>query len=198
MSGNDNHTYGFSKADADELVEMIGGGETEHFEGRVRGGVGLKIFGFTLTQPIDRSGGSVYGFPAAANIHRLTPGFQFLNPAFATGQAVQDPSGASIGMEAGQTGLCVRQHGFYFAITPVVRRTVLIKTPSGGLGPTPMAGNCEIHIPQAGNYPTGTGEMITAVNTSETRTIKGNTFVTAHRDPQISTSVWFVSFPELA
>lgn len=34
----DNHTYGFSKADAGALVQLIGNGDGEYLEGRVRGG----------------------------------------------------------------------------------------------------------------------------------------------------------------
>ena len=109
MSGNDNHTYGFSKGDAEELVEMIGGGEGEYVEGRVRGGGGLKIFGFTLT-----NAGFVTTKTATADI------FPLASAAFGTALEedanIYDPAGWAIGATTGQTGLCVKQGGKYYAI----------------------------------------------------------------------------------
>lgn len=37
MAGQDEHTYGFSKADAQDIVQLIGGDDHEYLEGKARG-----------------------------------------------------------------------------------------------------------------------------------------------------------------
>ena len=49
----DEHTYGFSKTDAGDLVQLIGGGEGEYREGRVRG------TGGAISRLFQTSGGGI-------------------------------------------------------------------------------------------------------------------------------------------
>jgi hypothetical protein len=111
MSGNDNDTYGFSKADAEELVEMIGGGETEYLEGRVRGGGGggAMLFGFTTT-----SSGFLTTTTATADIYALAgSGFGSL---IQSGVTIYDSAAWARGLPSGVNGICVKQGGLYYAI----------------------------------------------------------------------------------
>jgi len=111
MAGNDNHTYGFSKSDAEEIVEMIGGGEGEFVEGRVRGGGGggIVVYGFTLT-----SAGFVTTKTATANIFPLNEAV--FGSSIESGAKIYDPAGWALGLASGKSGLCVKQGGKYYAI----------------------------------------------------------------------------------
>jgi hypothetical protein len=115
MSGNDNHTYGFSKGDAEELVEMIGGGEGEFVEGRVRPSTKSKgtgegrFYGFELT-----SNGFLTTETASADIYELA------GPIFGSMASedadIYDPSKWYAGAGTGRRGICVKQDGLYYAV----------------------------------------------------------------------------------
>jgi hypothetical protein len=103
MAGRDENTYGFRKDDADALIAGIGMGETET-PGRRLGSGGAQLFRFTLNA-------SLASGTADADI--------LLMDGTDTGidASVLDPLGifASL-VDAGDTGLCLRQGGSYYVI----------------------------------------------------------------------------------
>jgi hypothetical protein len=113
MAGNDNHTYGFSKGDAEELVEMIGGRETEHFEGRPRGRTSNvtegRLYGFKLT-----NNGFLTTETATADIYELN-GAAF-GSVIDEDATIYDPSKWAAGAPIDLRGLCMKQGGLYYAI----------------------------------------------------------------------------------
>jgi hypothetical protein len=113
MSGNDNDTYGFSKADAEELVEMIGGGETEYPELRPRqkskGEGEGKLYGFKLT-----NNGFLTTQTATADIYELAN--NVFGTMIADEATIYDPSKWAAGAAIDLRGLCIKQGGSYYAI----------------------------------------------------------------------------------
>lgn len=105
----DEHTYGFSKQDALDLVQGDRGGDTEYVEGRVRGGSGGdKHFLFTLT-------GTMSGGSGAATIRNMADDTEI-----ETGASVIGPLGHFDGLTSGYRGICIKQGGEYYAIGPYV------------------------------------------------------------------------------
>lgn len=102
----DNHTYGFNKADASDLVQLIGNGDREYTEGRVRGGQSntrARLYRFTLNA--DLSSGT-----ADADI-LLMDGTDTTIDA-----DVLDPLGAFSSLSNTDAGLCLLQDGVYYVI----------------------------------------------------------------------------------
>ena len=110
---DDGHTYGFSKHDAEQLANAIGGGDVEFNDrftmpgGRNTGGVTL--YGFTLS-----SAGFMTTATATATIYAL--GTAAFGSSIETGVNIYDPSGWALGLPSGSSGLCVKQSGYYYAI----------------------------------------------------------------------------------
>lgn len=107
---DDGHTYGFSKHDAEQLANAIGGGDVEFDDSFTDlGSPGIYIYGFTLT-----SAGFVTTKTATADIYPLS------SAAFGTvlvsGATIYDPAGWALGLASGKSGLCVKQDGKYYAI----------------------------------------------------------------------------------
>jgi hypothetical protein len=127
MSGNDNHTYGFSKGDAEELVEMIGGWEEEHFIGRVRPtkSAGITLYVFQLN-----STGFETGDTATAVIYETSNAG---TGAFVGAATVYDPSTVARGLRNGEKGLCVLQGGSYIVVTARPPESLIVLTPPGGI-----------------------------------------------------------------
>jgi hypothetical protein len=110
----DNRTYGFSKADADDLIAGIGSGESTFPEQKPRssgsgtgdGGGGDEIFAFELT-------GDMADKEAPADISELDGA--------AIGAAVEsttvyDPQDIFFLLVSGAKGLCIRRAGVYYVI----------------------------------------------------------------------------------
>jgi hypothetical protein len=112
----DNRTYGFSKADADDLIAGIGSGESTFPEQKPRssgsgtgdggGGGGDEIFAFELT-------GDMADKEAPADISELDGA--------AIGAAVEsstvyDPLDIFFLLVSGSKGLCIRRAGVYYII----------------------------------------------------------------------------------
>jgi hypothetical protein len=107
---DDGQTYGFSKHDAEQLVNGIGGGDVEFNDRQPRySGTGVVVYGFTLT-----NAGFVTTKTATANIFPID-GASF-GSAIASGATIYDPAGWALGAASGQTGLCILQGGKYYAI----------------------------------------------------------------------------------
>ena len=108
--GKDERTYGFSKEDADELIDLIGSGESTFPEIRPRGGGGGSgaIFGFTLTAEKTQIADSV-----AAEIYNLN------GAAFGTlveTSTLYDPANWYGPASIGSVGICRLQGGKYYAL----------------------------------------------------------------------------------
>jgi hypothetical protein len=101
----DDQTYGFSKDDAGELINLIGSGESLHSELKPRGG-GQSLFGFRVNS----------GFSSGqtqAKIYRLAgASFGDLIGTF----TLYDPTRWATGFLAGDIGLCQKSGGLYYAI----------------------------------------------------------------------------------
>ena len=103
----DDNTYGFSKADATELLQGIGGNDGEFIEGRVRGGGGTgRIRLFTLT-------GTIASGTGLATIRNLADDTEI-----GTGLNVLDPLGHFDGLTSGYRGFCVKDGSDYVALGP--------------------------------------------------------------------------------
>ncbi|MCA9130695.1 MAG: hypothetical protein KDB22_26590 [Planctomycetales bacterium] len=103
------NTYGFSKDDAGELVQLIGGADREYLEGKVRGnGGGASIYLFTLTATITSGSGT-------GTIRNLSDDTEI-----ATGQTIEDPLGHFTGLTSGYRGYCVKNGANYVALSPYV------------------------------------------------------------------------------
>lgn len=110
MATRDNHTYGFNRADAQELTQLIGGADGEYPEGRVRGvGGGDKHYLYTLT------GGSMSGSSQTATIRNMADDTEI-----DTSQPVVNTLSQFTGLANGARGVCIRQGGTYYAIGPYV------------------------------------------------------------------------------
>lgn len=101
----DEHTYGFSKADASELLTKIGSGDREYPEGKVRGvtAAGSRLFRFTLNE--------AWTAGAADADILLMDGTDTTIDA-----DVLDPLGIFSTLTTGDPGLCIRQDGSYYVI----------------------------------------------------------------------------------
>lgn len=97
---SDEATYGFSKADATEIVQLIGGSDVEYPETRRRGGLG--IFRFVLL----------------ANLTSGTASATIKNMAGTTisTKDVLDPEGIFAELVSGDTGLAIGQGGKFYVI----------------------------------------------------------------------------------
>lgn len=107
---DDGHTYGFSKHDAEQLANAIGGGDVEFNDRYPRyPAVGVVFYGFTLT-----STGFVATKTATADIFPLaSAAFGAVLEEDAT---IYDPAGWALGMANATTGLCIKQGEKYYAI----------------------------------------------------------------------------------
>lgn len=100
----DENTYGFSKSDAGELVQLIGSGDGEYPEGRVRSGSGgAKLFRFTLNA-------SLASGTADADILKMDGTDTGIDA------NVLDPLGIFSILLNGDPGICVKQGGIYYAV----------------------------------------------------------------------------------
>lgn len=103
----DNHTYGFTKNDAGELVQLIGGGDGEYIEGTVRGqgsgGNKARLYRFTMNE--DWTAGV-----ADSDILAMD------GTDTGTDADVLDPLGIFSTLSNGDAGLCLLQDGIYYAI----------------------------------------------------------------------------------
>lgn len=98
----DEHTYGFNKADAGELVQLIGGGDREYTEGRVRG-AGPRLYRFTLN--------------AAWSAGVADADILLMDGTDTTRDAdVLDPLSIFSSLGSGDAGLCIFQGGKYYVI----------------------------------------------------------------------------------
>lgn len=105
MATTDENTYGFSKPDASELVQLIGNVDREYLEGRVRGGEGsTRLFRFTLNASLATG-------TADADI-LLMDGTDT-----GTDADVLDPLGIFASLTAvGSPGICIMESGTYYVI----------------------------------------------------------------------------------
>lgn len=101
MPGED-EVFGFSSADADELINMIGGTDQPYREGRANP-ASTAIFGYTLTSS------------SVGNIYRLVAG-SFSGTALATGKTLYDPLGMFGDQVTGDSGYCFRVGGYYYRL----------------------------------------------------------------------------------
>lgn len=102
----DNRTYGFNKADAQELVGLIGGSDREYPEIRPRGtggGGGSRLYRFTLNE--------AWSSGAAEADILLMDGTDTTTDA-----DVLDPLGIFSELGSGDAGLCIYQDGYYYVI----------------------------------------------------------------------------------
>lgn len=106
----DENTYGFSRGDAEALIESIGPAETTFNELRPRGGGGVNLFLYTLTSAMSAGSGT-------ATIRNMADDTQI-----ATSQTVVDTLGFFNGLAIGQRGICVNSGGTYYAIGPYVTK----------------------------------------------------------------------------
>jgi hypothetical protein len=97
-------TYGFAKTDAEELVQLIGGGDAEYAEMKPKAASGVKLFRFTLNA-------SLVSGTADADIIEMDGTDTGIDA------TVRDPLGifASL-VTVGDAGLCLRQGGLYYVI----------------------------------------------------------------------------------
>lgn len=65
----DTKTYGFNAADADDLLQLIGGKDSEHVEGKVRGQKSIEVAAFSAGSGIAAISGSTLG---SASCTKLT------------------------------------------------------------------------------------------------------------------------------
>lgn len=100
----DESTYGFSKADAGELINLIGSGATEFSEEWPGGGSGG---GSRLVQFVMTSDWS--GTAADADFSEMTG-------AFIESALLRDPNAIFAVLESGAAGLAMFQGGEYYAI----------------------------------------------------------------------------------
>jgi hypothetical protein len=111
----DNRTYGFSKADADDLIAGIGSGESTFPEQKPRavngsgGGPAFRLFGFQLKDTITQSQTGV-----TADIYSLEEG-DFIGVVDAD-VTLYDPAKWYGTAVSGTRGLCFLQDGFYYAL----------------------------------------------------------------------------------
>jgi hypothetical protein len=104
MAAQDTTTYGFNKPDSLDLLQLIGNGDGEYSEGRVRGGGGIKLYRFTLNA-------SLASGTADADI-LLMDGTDT-----GTDADVLDPLGIFATLvTVGDAGLCLKQGGAYYVI----------------------------------------------------------------------------------
>lgn len=102
----DNHTYGFSKGDAGELVQLIGGGDQSYIEGRVRGGQAqarARLYRFTLNANLNTG-------TADADILEMDGTDTTIDA------DVLDPLGIFSALVNTNAGLCLYQDGSYYVI----------------------------------------------------------------------------------
>jgi hypothetical protein len=104
----DNRTYGFSKADADDLIAGIGSGESTFPEQKPRssgsGGGGGTLFQFALTA--DVGGGTGVGTVKPADG----------GDAIASGVDLHDPLNIFLSLKSGGVGFCILQGDKYYII----------------------------------------------------------------------------------
>jgi hypothetical protein len=101
MAG-DEKTYGFVKADAEELVQLIGGADSEFPEIRSRGGGGGRLFRFALLANL--SSGT-----ASATIKSMAGTTLYTRD-------ILDPEAIFGELTTGDTGLAIAQGGKYYVI----------------------------------------------------------------------------------
>ena len=107
---SDEGTYGFSKPDAEALIESIGVTETTFSERTPRGSGSLRVYLYTLTAAMGSGSGT-------ATIRTLADDTEI-----ATSQTVVDTLGLFNGLAVGQRGICVKSGGDYYAIGPYVTK----------------------------------------------------------------------------
>lgn len=98
----DERTYGFVKADAEELVQLIGGTDSEYPEMRPRGGGNSKLFRFALLADLNTG-------TALATIKNMAGTTLYTRD-------VLDPEGIFDELLIGDTGLAIGQGGKYYVI----------------------------------------------------------------------------------
>jgi hypothetical protein len=98
----DESTYGFSKADASELIQSIGGSEETYREGLVRSNA-TGLFRFTLNASLSTG-------TADADILRMDGTDTGID------DDVLDPLGIFDTLTTGDAGLCLKQGGKYYVI----------------------------------------------------------------------------------
>lgn len=103
MAG-DRHTYGFSKQDARDLLQTIGGGDVEFPEirPRGRGGGGSRLVRFELTASLASGTGAA--------------DFQEMDGTAISSDTLRDPEAIFAVLDTGDRGLAMLQGGQYFAV----------------------------------------------------------------------------------
>jgi hypothetical protein len=109
MAGRDENTYGFRKDDADALINMIGMGEVETPGRRLGGGGGAAadtLFSFSLSANLSSG-------IASASIYEMAP---TAVGDFVETSSVRDHLHIFEDLLSGDTGLCIKQGGYYYVI----------------------------------------------------------------------------------
>jgi hypothetical protein len=104
----DNRTYGFSKADADDLIAGIGSGESTFPEQKPRAvnGSGDELFAFILTGDMGAKSG-------AADVYELDGASL---GSLVEASTVYDPQDIFGELVSGDKGLCIRRKGIYYIV----------------------------------------------------------------------------------
>ena len=102
----DERTYGFSRPDAEALVNMIGVEEGNVPRRKPRGGGGNRLFRFTMNE----NWGATTAGAADSDILEMDGTDTGIDA------DVLDPLGTFSTLTSGSAGLCIRQDGKYYAI----------------------------------------------------------------------------------